>query len=106
MWPFNLLKNKKDGKNLSALSRTELETELKKTTEQLSEGKNSLEKNIEQRTNEISAERNKLAVILSGIVDCVIALDLNRNVVTFNKAAEKMLGISKSNALGKPISLL
>jgi PAS domain S-box-containing protein len=54
----------------------------------------------------ISAERNKLAVVLSGIVDAVIAVDLNREVVIFNKAAEKLTGFSLSEVKGRPIESL
>lgn len=51
----------------------------------------------------ISAERNKLAVILSGISDAVIAIDHSRKIVTFNKAAERVTGFAAKDVLGKPI---
>lgn len=66
-----------------------------------------LQKNIAQLMGDrevISAERNKLAVILSGVKDAVIAVDLKRNIVTFNKASENLLKLKSSQVLGKPIS--
>ncbi|MBI2022153.1 PAS domain S-box protein, partial [Candidatus Daviesbacteria bacterium] len=52
----------------------------------------------------ISAERNKLEVVLSGVNDAVLAVSLNKTIVTFNKAAEKLTGYSQQEALGKPVS--
>lgn len=51
----------------------------------------------------IAGERNKLEVILSGITDAVVAVDLQRKIITFNKAAEKLTGYTKEQALGKSI---
>ena len=93
-----------EGERLAILSRAELEDELKDKIKQLEDVKINLENTIKQRTQLISAERNKLAVILSGMTDAVIALDLNRNIITFNRSAQHLTGISSSYALGKPIN--
>lgn len=52
----------------------------------------------------ISAERNKFAVVIAGISDAVIAVDLHQNVVIFNATAEKLTELSAQEVLGKPIS--
>jgi len=52
------------------------------------------------------AEKNKLALVLSAITDAVIALDLQGNVTIFNSGAEKMLGFSPSEVIGKPFTPL
>ncbi len=57
----------------------------------------------ENEKDVISGERNKLAVILSAINDGVIALDLNRNIISFNKAAEKITGYTANQVINKPI---
>lgn len=49
----------------------------------------------------ISAERNKLAVALSGITDAVVGVDLKNNIVIFNAAAQKLTNTSEKEALGK-----
>lgn len=74
----------------------------------------TIEKNISQLKNQntllandreiISAEKNKLAVILSGVKDVVIAVDLKRNIFTINKAAENLLELTPAQILGKPIN--
>lgn len=58
---------------------------------------------LELEKDNISAERNKLAVILSGITDCVIALDLHQNIIAFNIAAERLTGFSTKDVIGKSI---
>ncbi|MEK7502993.1 MAG: ATP-binding protein [Patescibacteria group bacterium] len=50
-----------------------------------------------------SAERNKLSIILSGITDAVIAVDMGRNIILFNKSAETLTGLSEASVIGKPI---
>lgn len=42
----------------------------------------------------IAAERNKLEVVIAGINDAVIAIDLSGNIILFNKAAELVTGYS------------
>lgn len=54
----------------------------------------------------ISTERNKLEIVLSGITDAVIAIDLNGNIVTFNKAAQQITGYGETDVLNKPINAL
>lgn len=62
-----------------------------------------LYEDIKEEGQVLSAERNKLAVILSGISDAVIAVDLNRNILTFNKSAEELTGYEVHQVLGKNI---
>jgi len=69
------------------------------TAEALAQTVASLE-NEEQVT---SAERNKLRLVLAGVTNAVIAVDTNRNVILFNKAAEALTGYSMQEVLGKPV---
>lgn len=66
--------------------------------------KDRVEVEVEQRTQELKAERNKLAITLASIIDAVIAVDLKHNITIFNKAAEQITGYSTADVLGKPIS--
>lgn len=59
---------------------------------------------LKQEEEIISSERNKLAVTLAGISDAVIALDLNREIVIFNKAAETLTGYKSADIIGKDLS--
>lgn len=51
----------------------------------------------------VKAERNKLSLILSGITNAVIAVDLDGRIVLFNKAAETLVGKTEAQALGQRI---
>ncbi len=71
--------------------------------ENLAKSFNQMAENLSTSLFEIAAERNKLSVILSGITDAVIALDLENKIVTFNKAAEELTGYSSPQVLGRHI---
>lgn len=58
---------------------------------------------LEEEKERVVGERNRLELTLAGISDAVLSLDLSRKIVTFNKAAEVLLGVSKEDALGKTI---
>ena len=51
----------------------------------------------------LTSEKNKLSIILSGITDAVVVVNLAKNIVTFNASAERLTGYSASFAIGKPI---
>ncbi len=51
----------------------------------------------------IAAERNKIELVLSGITDAVIAVDRERNIILFNRAAETITGTRNARALGRRI---
>jgi PAS domain-containing protein len=78
------------------MTKEELELELVAKESELSSIKRNFEEEINIRTKQISAERNKLTVMLSAISDSVIGLDLERNVVIANNAAEQLIGLTKT----------
>lgn len=61
---------------------------------------------LKQEREVLQGERNKLSVVVSGITDGVIAVDLSRNIILFNTAAEKLTGYKEAEILGKPIDSL
>jgi two-component system sensor histidine kinase VicK len=66
-----------------------------------------VESMVNERTKQLSAERNKLAITLSGITDGVIALDTKRLIIAINKNALSLVGVNnEQDALGKPIDTL
>lgn len=69
----------------------------------LEKQKQDMEQEMARRTYELSAERNKLAVTLSGVRDAVIAVDLNKTIVIFNRAAEHLTGYLAKEVIGKPL---
>ncbi len=59
---------------------------------------------LKKDTVTISAERNKLAVTLSGISDAVIAVDLEHKIIIFNEASQRLTGYKVEEVLGKKIN--
>ncbi len=51
----------------------------------------------------VKAERNKLALILGGVTNAVVAVDTGGRIVLFNKAAETLVGFPAAQVLGKHI---
>lgn len=80
----------KVGESFNKLAET-----LKQSTEKLEQGKDL-----------ISAERNKLSAIVSSVIDGIIAVDLAKNVVLVNKAAQDMVGYTQQEMEGQPIDRL
>lgn len=58
---------------------------------------------LENDKNIISFDKSKLITILSSIIDGIIAIDMSRNIVMVNKAAENMIGASQDQMVGKPL---
>jgi PAS domain S-box-containing protein len=90
--------------------KTRISVHTKDEIEDLAESFNNMAGNLqeaftrlEQDKNVLAAERNKMAVALSSIVDAVIAVDLSRKIIIFNPAAEKITGYQAEEVVGKPI---
>lgn len=58
---------------------------------------------LEQDKDILSAERNKMEIILSGMTDGIIALNDNKQIVLFNSYAEQLSGLEEKDVFGKPI---
>jgi PAS domain S-box-containing protein len=63
-----------------------------------------INKRLEKEREIIAGEKNKLSVILSGIKDAVIAVDLSERIILFNESARDLLGYDVAEVLGKPLS--
>lgn len=57
-----------------------------------------------ERMDTITSDRNKLAAILSSMVEGVVAVDREERVVHLNDVAARLLSTSAAGALGKPIA--
>src|SRR5690606_2873892 len=55
------------------------------------------------RVKHITDDRNKLATILSGLVEGVIAVDSQQNIIHINDAAARTLKISASASIGSSV---
>jgi PAS domain S-box-containing protein len=81
--------------------------------EELADNFNLIGQNLQQVFKRVGDERQglynqatKIQAVLETINDAVIAVDLNRNVIIFNKAAESLTGYPTNQVLGKPISAI
>jgi PAS domain S-box-containing protein len=63
-----------------------------------------LEERVAQRTEQLQAETERLAVTLRSIGDGVIATDTEGRVVLMNRVAERTTGWPSSEALDKPLA--
>ncbi|MDI6794043.1 MAG: PAS domain S-box protein [bacterium] len=78
-------------------------TTLKQTGEELKKHRDHLEELVEERTRDLEAERERLAVTLRAIGDGVIATDVEGKIVLINKAAENLTGWTQRDVSGKPL---
>lgn len=72
--------------------------------EDLATAFNEMAEKLKNSVYKLTAERNKMQVVLSGIRDGVIAVDLEHKVILFNKAAEDLTGYKQEEVLGKNIT--
>lgn len=92
-----------EDRNLTERSLEISSRELENLNRELQSEGERIEKEVKERTQELSTERNKLSIILSGIVEAVIAVDLQKKIILFNKAAENLTGYQTSQVINKPI---
>jgi len=58
---------------------------------------------LKQDKNVKSADKDKFEVVLSGISDAIIAVDIDQKILIFNSAAQNLTGYSTSEAIGHHI---
>lgn len=59
---------------------------------------------LEQERDQLSTEKNKLAVVVSNIADGVVATDSTGKIVLFNKAMEALTGWGEEEVLGQSVA--
>jgi two-component system phosphate regulon sensor histidine kinase PhoR len=69
----------------------------------LAESLNQMARQLDERIRTITRQRNELEVILSSMVEGVLAVDSQRNVVSVNKAAAELLGIDPKQVQARNI---
>jgi len=86
------LQEQKEQLDLTAKLLTRRDIDLRRTNEAM-----------EQEKETAMVERRKLEVVLAGITDGVIAVDMNKNIILFNKAAQRITGLTLNQVVGKYI---
>lgn len=76
---------------------------LESKQKELIEAKTNVEHLVIERTDELSSEKNKLALTLANTTDGVIAVDLQGKISLMNTAMELLTGYNKTEAFGKSV---
>ncbi|MBI1862664.1 PAS domain-containing protein [Candidatus Microgenomates bacterium] len=71
--------------------------ELQKAYDSLEQAYNQ----VEHEKRDLTLERNKFSIVLSGITDAIIAVDHDKNIATFNQVAETLTGRTQEEVIGK-----
>jgi PAS domain S-box-containing protein len=72
--------------------------------EELTKGaKETLEREVADRTDDLSRRKEHLRLILEGSLDAVVAMDGEGLITTWNAQAERMFGWPASEIVGKPL---
>lgn len=69
----------------------------------LSTALNEMGAQLDARIKEVQLQRNRLEVVLSSMVEGVLAVDADERVLRLNEAAARMLGCVQSEAAGRTI---
>lgn len=64
---------------------------------------NRMARSSAERMAEITTDRNRLAMIFSGMVEGVIGVDQDRKIIHMNRAAARLLDLTINECLDKPI---
>jgi len=64
---------------------------------------NRMAKSSSLRMTEITTERNRLSMIITGMTEGVIAVDQQQNIIHINHAAARLLQLSMTHSIGQPI---
>ncbi|MEM7164674.1 MAG: ATP-binding protein [Planctomycetota bacterium] len=70
---------------------------------QLATSFNSMAQQLLDRVDTISRDRERLVAILGGMVEGVVATDVNELVTHMNDVAGRILGVSPAQSIGRPI---
>jgi two-component system phosphate regulon sensor histidine kinase PhoR len=68
----------------------------------LADAINQMARNSARRVSILTADRNRLATIFTGMVEGVIDVDQKQNIIHINEAAAALLGVDRDRCTGKP----
>jgi two-component system phosphate regulon sensor histidine kinase PhoR len=75
----------------------------KRNEDKLKEYHSSLEKLVKERTEQLAKEKELLSVTLSSMSDGVIAVDVDKKIILFNRVVENLLGSSWQKSIGRNV---
>jgi two-component system phosphate regulon sensor histidine kinase PhoR len=69
----------------------------------LADAINQMARNSARRLTTLTADRNRLATVFTGMVEGVIDVDQQQKTLHINEAATAMLGVERDKCIGKPV---
>ena len=78
----------------------------KRASGALAEAHAALERQVEERTDELDLVSRHLRAIMNNVADGVATIDENGVVESFNPAAEKMFGYRADEVIGRQVTIL
>ncbi len=69
----------------------------------LADAINQMSRLSAKRLTTLTADRNRLTAIFTGMVEGVIDVDQNQHIVHINDAAAQLLGVQRERSIGKPV---
>jgi two-component system phosphate regulon sensor histidine kinase PhoR len=69
----------------------------------LADAINQMARNSARRVSTLTADRNRLATIFTGMVEGVVDVDQKQNIIHINEAATALLGVNRDRCTGKPV---
>ncbi len=69
----------------------------------LADAINQMARNSARRVSTLTADRNRLATIFTGMVEGVVDVDQKQNIIHINDAAAVLLGVNRERCMGKPV---
>ena len=70
---------------------------------ELSERLNQMAGQLQGRLSTVVQQRNELGAVLSSMVEGVVAIDLDEQIISLNRASAELLNLSPTWAIGRPI---
>jgi two-component system phosphate regulon sensor histidine kinase PhoR len=69
----------------------------------LADAINQMARNSARRVSILTADRNRLATVFTGLVEGVVDVDQKQNIIHINEAATALLGVNRDRCMGKPV---
>jgi two-component system phosphate regulon sensor histidine kinase PhoR len=70
----------------------------------LAESLNRMARQLDDKIRALTAQKNEQEAVLAGMIEGVVAVDLDERILSINRAAAEMIQAQSVNVIGKPLS--
>jgi two-component system phosphate regulon sensor histidine kinase PhoR len=70
----------------------------------LAESLNRMARQLDEKIRALTSQKNEQEAVLAGMIEGVVAVDLDERILSINRAAAEMIQAQSSNVIGKPLS--